>query len=228
MSLQDEAVPRKQLHHIVSERLRTAILNGTFQPGQWLRQNRIAKDLGVSQMPVREALKELAAEGLVEHIPYRGVRVLEFSIKDVADLYTHRSFLEGLAAKAAAKNISPEKLGKLRDLLAQMRQNLAEEQLPEYRRLNREFHQMICEASRRNYLIRTLNQMWSAFPTMLCGNFAQAADCPLPERNEQDLQEHQAIIDALEKGDGELAQELMEQHIDTARKQLLAALRSEP
>lgn len=64
----------KQLSQRVAERLRTAILEGQLRPGQWLRQERIAGENGVSQMAVREALKQLAAEGLVEHVSYRGVR----------------------------------------------------------------------------------------------------------------------------------------------------------
>jgi DNA-binding GntR family transcriptional regulator len=68
----------KQLHDLAAEQLRSAILNGVYKPGEWLRQERLAQDLGVSQMPVREALKLLTAEGLIEHVPYRGVRVVSF------------------------------------------------------------------------------------------------------------------------------------------------------
>lgn len=226
MILQNDLISPKQLRHIVSERLRDAILDGDLKPGEWLRQKRIAQDLGVSQMPVREAFKELAAEGLIEHVPYRGVRVIEFSAQDVADLYAHRSFLEGMAARAAAENISSQELGKLHDILRQMQENLSPDSLAEYRRLNRLFHQSVCAASKRSYLIRTLNQMWATFPTMLCGNFAQTAVHPLPERNDNDLQEHTAIVQALQNKDGDLAQELSQRHIDEAGKQLLAVLNS--
>ncbi|MGD8599184.1 MAG: GntR family transcriptional regulator, partial [Anaerolineae bacterium] len=88
--MQDGVTVHRQLHQLVTEHLRTAILDGDLQPGEWLRQQRIADELGVSQMPVREALKALAAEGVVEYIPYRGARVVEFSSEDVADLYAQR------------------------------------------------------------------------------------------------------------------------------------------
>ena len=70
-----EPTPRshRQLRHWVADRLRSDILEGRLKPGEWLRQERLAQEHGVSQMPVREALKQLAAEGLVEHVPYRGV-----------------------------------------------------------------------------------------------------------------------------------------------------------
>lgn len=79
--LTDTYTPR-QLRSFVAEQLRAAILEGRYKPGEWLRQERLAQELNVSQMPVREALKELAAEGLVEHVPYRGARVVAFSIEE--------------------------------------------------------------------------------------------------------------------------------------------------
>ncbi len=224
MSLQDETVRHRQLQSIVSERLRMAILDGVYQPGEWLRQKRIAEDLGVSQMPVREALKELAADGLVEHVPYRGVRVIRFSRKDVADLYANRSCLEGMAAKAAAQNISAEELDELRSLCSQMQDCLDPAQISEYRNLNRRFHRAIFNASRRDYLSRTLNQLWLTFPMMLLSSFPQTARQALPERDERDLEEHKAIIVALENRDGKEAERLMQKHIEGACDELLVAI----
>jgi DNA-binding GntR family transcriptional regulator len=217
-----------QLHHQVADRIRAAILEGEIQPGEWLRQEQLAQEYGVSQMPVREALKELAAEGLVEHLPYRGARVIAFSAEDVADLYAHRSFLEGRAARAAASRITPAELAELKRLQAQMKENLAPEYLAEYRQLNRHFHQLIFSASRRAYLGRTLNQMWAAFPNMLWSNFAQTAEKPLPQRDASDPGEHDAIIAALEKGDGAEAERLMQQHILSAGRELVATLEPDP
>ncbi len=103
-SLLTDTPSHKQLRNVVAEQMRAAILNGHYKPGEWLRQERLAQDLGVSQMPVREALKELAAEGLIEHVPYRGARVIVFSINDILDLYSHRAFLESRAASHCSGN----------------------------------------------------------------------------------------------------------------------------
>jgi len=202
-----------QLNKKVSDHIRGAILDGDFQPGEWIRQKRIADELGVSQMPVREALKRLAAEGLVEHIPYRGVRVVTFSIEDIADLYAQRAYLESRAAKAAADWITAKELADLSDLQAQMEQNLNPEKVYEYRDLNRRFHQIIYRSSRRNYLIRTLDQMWLAFPNMLFTHFLQTSSLPLPRKEETDIEEHRLIIARLQKGDGEGAEQIVLQHI---------------
>jgi DNA-binding GntR family transcriptional regulator len=220
-----ENASHKQLRNVVADQLRAAILEGRLKPGEWLRQERLAQELGVSQMPVREALKELAAEGLIEHVPYRGVRVIEFDLDDVADLYDHRAFLEGRAAAVAAVIITDEEIAELKQLQSQMEMNLAPEKLSVYRDLNRRFHHIIFTASHREYLIRTLTQMWAVFPTMLIGNFAATADNPLPERDNPDINEHHALINALEKHDGVEAERVLKAHIMETGHQLVASLK---
>ncbi len=220
-----ETATHKQLRNHVADQLRAAILEGRFKPGEWLRQEKIAQELNVSQMPVREALKELAAEGLIEHVPYRGVRVIEFAADDVADLYDHRAFLEGRAAGIAAMLITAQDIAELKQMQDEMEQNFPPELLRNYRELNRRFHQVIYTASGREYLIRTLAQMWAAFPTMLIGNFPVTAENPLPERDNPDISEHRAIISALEQHDAAAAEQIMKKHIEETGRQLVASLK---
>lgn len=218
------APTHRQLRHVVAERLRAAILEGRLHAGEWLRQERLAQEYGVSQMPVREALKELAAEGLVEHVPYRGVRVVAFSPEDVEDLYAHRAFLEGRAARAAAEAITASELAELRRLYDAMMERTAPELVAEYRVLNRTFHQLIAAASRRPYLIRSLAQIWSSFPSMLWGNFSTTAARSLPERDASDPQEHAAILAALEHRDPDGAEYAARSHVEISGRQLASAL----
>lgn len=220
----EELPSHRQLRKLVADQIRAAILDGRFKPGEWLRQEKVAQELGVSQMPVREALKELAAEGLIEHVPYRGVRVLALSIQDIEDLYEHRAFLESRAAKLAAEQISDGEITEMKAMLAEM-ESLPPEQIAQYRKVNRNFHEKIFHISRREYLIRTLTQMWEAFPTMLIGNFAMTAQQPLPQRDAHDQVEHRAIMAALEAHDGERAGNAMKEHILSAAKHLIASLK---
>jgi DNA-binding GntR family transcriptional regulator len=220
-----EIPTHRQLHKVVADQLRAAILEGKYRPGEWLRQEKLAQELNVSQMPVREALKELTAEGLIEHVPYRGVRVIEFSAEDLIDLYAHRAFLEGRAAAAAAHNITPEEIAEIKQLQALMEQSLAPERVTHYRDLNRRFHSKIFNASRHEYLIRALNQMWAAFPTMLIGNYAATADNPLPERDNPDITEHHKIIAALENQDAAAAEKAIQEHILATGQQLVRFLK---
>lgn len=217
----------RQLRKLVAEQLRASILEGRYKPGEWLRQEKLAQELKVSQMPVREALKELAAEGLIEHIPYRGARVVSFSIEDVIDLYEHRAFLEGRAAFFAASHITADEIAQLKQMEAEMA-SFPPEQIGEYRKINRLFHSLIFRACRRDYLIRTLIQMWETFPTMLTANFSATAHQPLPNRDLQDQSEHQAIIAALEARDGEHAEQAMRAHILSAANHLIEFLQTSP
>lgn len=215
----------RQLRDWVADRLRRAILDGSLRPGEWLRQERLAQEYGVSQMPVREAFKALEGEGLVEHVPYRGVRVVAFEPEDVEDLYAMRAFLEGRAARAAARVINPEELDELHRLQQQMAGWMAPEDLMRYREANRRFHLVIIQSSKRSYLIRTLAQLWSAFPTMLMGNFDVTAVRPLSDRDDEDIAEHEAIIQALEARDGDRADLLVRGHIEATAQHLVTVLR---
>jgi DNA-binding GntR family transcriptional regulator len=227
--MSDETTPpaHKQLPQWIAEQIRAEILEGRLKPGEWLRQERLAQEHGVSQMPVREALKKLASEGLVEHVPYRGVRVVEFSVADVEDLYTCRSFIEGMAARFAAASISDEELDELRALATRMAACETPKDLHEYRELNRRFHGVIFTASRRSYLVRTLAQLWSAFPTMLWSNVPRVAIASVPERDQPDVEEHAAIIAALAARDPAAAERAVRTHIEAAGKSLLGAVETQ-
>ncbi len=150
--------------------------------------------------------------------------MVAFSPEDISDLYACRSFMEGLAARAAAATITAGELDQLKELQAQMKRHLQPQVLPEYTELNRRFHRLIFSASRRTYLTRTLNQLWDAFPSMLWGNFARTAGQPVPQRDLADIQEHEAIIEALERRDGAAAAERMRHHVEESGQHLLSAL----
>ncbi|MCC7448332.1 MAG: GntR family transcriptional regulator [Anaerolineae bacterium] len=206
---------------MVAERLRTLITQGKFPAGEWLRQERLAAELGTSYTPIREALKQLEVEGLVEHVPYRGVRVVKFSAEDVLDIYTMRSVLEGLATASAAQRMTAEQLAELRSLHAQMLVNTGPENIDLMRDLNRRFHLLIIEASGRTYLVRTLRTIWKWFPTMLWSQFSQTSSEASLERDAADNIEHEAILQALEAHDSTAAEHLMRAHIEQASQALI-------
>jgi DNA-binding GntR family transcriptional regulator len=224
---ENHELAKTQLRYMIAARIRTAILANDIKPGEWLRQEQLAQQFGVSQTPVREALHDLVGEGIVERVPYRGIRVIEFSIADLRDLYLCRAFIEGLAARYAAQNISPEEIAELEKLSSQIENARAEKKWNEYRQLNRQFHQAIYTASRHAYLIRTLNQMWLAFPTMMLGNFLETAATPIPKRGPSDKREHLAIITALRTHDAQQTETLMRTHIEESAHRIAAVLKAE-
>ncbi len=218
----------RQLRQWVADRLRTEILEGRRKPGDWLRQESVARDEGVSQTPVREALKQLVSEGLLEHVPYRGIRVVTLSVEDAEDLYLSRAVLEPMAARHAATEITVEELRELVSLHERMLACEIPVRLKEYRDLNRRFHETIISASRRPFLTRTLGHLWSAFPTMLWSNVPQIAMTSLPERDEPDAEEHAEIIASLTAHDPERAATAVKRHVDEAGRTLLSAMRNQP
>jgi DNA-binding GntR family transcriptional regulator len=233
MSKPLEAVPERerpksashrQLAHFIADAVRADVLEGRLRSGEWIRQERIAREQNASQMPVREALKRLVAEGLLEHVPYKGVRVVQFSAEDVEDLYACRLFIEGMSARYAAQSITDAEIAELESLHHQMLACAMPDELPEYRELNRRFHSLIFTASRRSFLTRTLGQLWSAFPTMLWSNIPHAATASAPGRDDADAEEHEAIVRALADRDPQRAEEAVRHHIEAAGLALRSVL----
>ena len=218
----------RQLAQLVSDRVRSSILEGRIRPGEWLRQERLAQEYGVSQMPVREALKRLAAEGFVEHLPYRGARVISLTPDDVEDLYACRAVLEARAARYAALAITDDHVAAIRALHTGMEACAVPADLQRYRDLNRRFHEAVFQASHRSYLIRNLLQLWSAFPTMLWSNVPRVAVTSVPDRNDPDNQEHAEVVAALGARDPERAEHAVRRHVEAAAAALMAAMRGEP
>ena len=99
------------------KRIRDDILSGNYTPGEELKEATLGKQLGVSRTPVREALRQLDLEGLVEIAPNRGAKVIGISRKDVEDIYHMRARLEGLAARKAAEQIKEEELAELEEVI---------------------------------------------------------------------------------------------------------------
>ncbi len=221
----DPKASHRQRAQFIADAVRADVLEGRIRPGEWLRQERIAREQGASQMPVREALKQLVAEGILEHVPYCGVRAVQFTVEDVEDLYACRVFVEGMSARYAAESITDDEVRELEALHRRMSKLAMPGELPEYRELNRQFHSLIFTASRRSYLIRTLGQLWSAFPTMLWSNIPRAATDSVRERDDADPIEHEAIVRALEARDPDAAERAVRHHIESAGGSLLAVMK---
>src|ERR1041384_883182 len=105
-----ELIQKRPLKEDIFDVLHEKIISGVYKPGDWLRQDDIATQLGVSMTPVREGLDLLVSSGLAERVPYRGVRVREMSTKDVTEAYGLRLILEVVIAQDATKNITPEQI----------------------------------------------------------------------------------------------------------------------
>jgi DNA-binding GntR family transcriptional regulator len=206
---------RGNLKQEVAQHVRDLILSGELRPGVRLDQDAIANDLGVSRLPVREALITLETEGLVEAIARRGVYVAQLERDDIRDHYAMYGQLSGIAAGRVARVGDNSLLAQLEDIQRQMR---ATEDAHEHDRLNYAFHQAInrAGASRRlRSVLRLLSQnMPSAF-------FAQPVEWEWKERA---LTEHDEIIAALRAGDEAAAGACLASHFRTTGDQAVHVL----
>src|SRR5512135_2882142 len=145
--LETTVVHRKPLKEEVFEVLHGRIIAGQYSAGEWLRQEDISSQLGVSMTPVREALDLLVSAGLAERVPYRGVRVLEPSSREILNAYGMRILLESAAAYAAALNASAAQLARLRSIVVESRPLVKLAEMSRARVLSRQLHNEIAAAS---------------------------------------------------------------------------------
>ena len=189
--------------------VRQRILHGDFDGGDFLGEQAVADELGVSTPPVHDALTRLASDGWVEIIPYRGARVIEWTREDSHEVFELRALLEAYAARRAAVRIRATQLTRLRTVVDQELTLVQRPQLPHdwLSDLNLEFHQTILAAAGSRRLQRSLE-------TVLHGAISARSTYGLSRSvMENALDEHARIVEALANGDGERAGELMQVHI---------------
>jgi DNA-binding GntR family transcriptional regulator len=144
----------------VADRIREMILSGMVEPGEWLRQDELANTLGVSTMPIREALRQLQAEGLVTFQPRRGACVTKLSVSHHEEIYRIRLELEILACQWAAKDFDRIPLDRLEHLLDEIEIADKESNFPRRLELVRAFFFTIFGASQKEHLLRILSNVW--------------------------------------------------------------------
>ncbi|MBR2382109.1 MAG: GntR family transcriptional regulator, partial [Anaerotignum sp.] len=147
------------LRDVVFNTLRDAILTGKLVPGERLMENQLAEKLGVSRTPVREALRMLELENLVELVPRKGAQVLDMSEKDIVNILEVRSALEGLATSLACKKMSKDMLQKLKALEADFEHAVSENNVERFVDIDEEFHDLIVEATENEKLIHMFKNL---------------------------------------------------------------------
>ncbi|NLC69269.1 MAG: GntR family transcriptional regulator [Clostridiaceae bacterium] len=200
----------------IFKKLQNDIINGKYQPGEYIMETKLASELGVSRTPIREALKQLELEGLVKSEPGKGVVVQGISSKDIEDIYTIRMVIEGLAARWAAQNITGEELEKLREIL-EMEEfyTMKGESVHNLIRLDSRFHDVVFKASKSRPLIYILSNFHHY------AQRARNASLRKPGRAEKTLVEHRAIFQALSARDPDLAERLTTEHVRNAMINLM-------
>lgn len=199
----------------VYQALREAIHKGKYARGERIREEEVARSLGVSRTPVREALSRLQAGGLLE-MASGGLVVTTLTRPQVIELYAMREILEGSAARFAAQHAAPSEIATLHHL-ARIFERSGDDPA-KLAHVNDELHNAIYDAAHNRYLMRTLNELHDALALLPDTTFASEG------RREAAIVEHARIIDAIEKRDADEAERAAREHIRKAQEARLAMM----
>ena len=192
-------------HEYALAQLRSEILSGELAAGQRLFQAELAVRMGVSTTPVREALRDLATEGLVRFDSRKGAEVTSINMGEVRDLWIMRTVLEPFAMRQAAERITAADLDRAAKVLDKME---PEDDQAIWLQLNREFHDILQDAAGIPALQKTLRLIQDQSAMYLAHNVIQS-----PSRPKAGQEEHRAVLDALRRGDAESAARVAGQHL---------------
>lgn len=197
----------RTMQEIVYNTIKERILKGQYAPGQRLITNDLANELGVSRMPVREALQRLeAATGLVTLIPHKGAAVNALSEGDIVEVFQMRVVLEGLAARLACANMDGEQIDELARINGELTEHGREIGGETFLDLNREFHACIWKAANAPRLVATLKTLYDA------SRGYRYISINIPGRFKEVVREHRRIIAAFRKGDAAEAEKAVSDH----------------
>jgi len=202
---------------VVTETLRTAIIQGAIPAGTALRQNDLAAALGISRMPVREAIRQLEGEGLVDFAPHRGAVVATLLPDDAVEISELRVALEQLALRLSLPHLDTAAFDRADTILTAID---AEQSVAKRAVLNRHFHAVLYSGVNRPRLGRQIASLYDAFDRYLRFEHSQL------ERHARSQQEHRRILDACRRGNMTVALGELASHIGDAGDQLAALLRS--
>ena len=188
-------------------RILNAIDHGDYRPGDRLVESELADRLGMSRTPIREALQRLETQGVLAR-DGRSLMVASLDHDQLGELYVVRAELEGLAARLAAQHAAPEEIRVLYDMIAQDRTLMGDPQA--LSRANKRFHRQIHLASHNRFLIRQLESVRRSMALLTFTSFAAEG------RSAEALDEHHAIVSAIEARDGRAADDAARAHISTA------------
>jgi DNA-binding GntR family transcriptional regulator len=211
-----EGVPRYQTKSAyAAAKLRQAFSQGKYAPGDRLQIAKLAKDLDLSLTPVREALLELASEGLVDMQPHRGARVADVPLTDLAEAYLIRERLESAAARLAAERATNEVCDELEASHARFVEAVESGNRADLRRLSDDFHDSIYDMAQSPMLRRIIRNVMETAPN---DTFTL-----IKERAQRSVRHHEELVRAIRARDGQAAEEIMATHIKDSLQLIVGA-----
>lgn len=213
-------VPSLSLHAEVLLRLRDFIVEGHLGVGARIPERQLCDTFGISRTPLREALKVLASEGLVDLLPNRGARVRELDAQELAELFDVMGGLEGVAGRLACERITAAEIAEIEQLHHQMYVFYLDRNMPDYFRCNQEIHAKIVAAARNTTLAAAYASLGARIRRVrYAANLAQKRD-----RWGEAMREHEVILDSLRRRDGVELSDMLFRHLRNKRTAALQYL----
>ena len=197
----------RPLYEEVAERLRTSIFSHEFAPGDWVDEQALAIQYGISRTPMREAIKVLASEGLITMKMRRGAYVTEVSKSDLSQIFTVLALLEGQACREVAKIATEKELEDLDTLHLKLERSAADRDLDLFFAINQQFHDKIQEICANPWMQRVILDLRKVLKLQRRDSLSKRG------RLESSLIEHRKILSALLARDADLAEKLMKEHL---------------
>jgi DNA-binding GntR family transcriptional regulator len=216
--LNSSVIVRAPLHVQVAERLRVLIDSGELAPGTRLNEIELCNTMGVSRTPLREAIRSLATEGLIELQPNRGAIVSVVSQEDVTEILPIMASLEGLGGRLAAMHMDQSKIAQVRKIHDQMIAHYKNNEVAEYFETNRLIHELITEGSGNQTLVDTINSLSAKVRR------ARFTAQMTKESWAKAVSEHEEMIAALEAQDPDRLEAILVQHVETKRATILGSI----
>jgi DNA-binding GntR family transcriptional regulator len=213
-------ISRLALHDQVASRLRTMLVEGQIAPGAKLNERELCAQLRVSRTPLREAIKLLAAEGLVDLLPNRGAVAVKLTEADVINTFELLAALEGMSGELAARRITDEELAELRALHYEMMACFARRDLSGYYRINARIHTAINDAARNPVLASTYRSINARVQSLRFRTNQNEA------KWKNAVAEHERMVEALAAHDAAAMRTLMIEHLNRKRDTVLELLRA--
>ncbi len=203
----------RTVKNVLVESIRDEIIKGQLSPGQKLRQEELASHFNVSSMPVREALRDLEAEGLVTITPRRGAVVTRLTVEDLQDIYDIRTTLEEMATRLAVPRIEEATLTALNQCIQEIDKHLNE--AVTLVKLNHQFHTTLYAASGRLHLCELVSMLRCRTQHYVYAYISELGGMP------QAQEEHRAILEACQRGDVDQTATIMRQHVSKVGRAMM-------
>jgi len=200
-------IPIVPLHKEVADRIRDMIRKGLLKKGDRIVEKHFCEEMGISRTPLREALRILHKEGLIDLAPNRGAYVAEPSIQEIREMFDVMGILEGACAKAATERMTEANLQKIEKLHQKLEQHYRVRDHERYLRVNQRYHGLIQEMTGNKTLIDVINGLRQK---ILLYRYRQLYQ---PERFDKSIQEHRAILEAFRRRDSFAAEAAMKTHL---------------